>query len=42
VVGNGSGIGPGTVGNGDAAGGGGSQVDLLVAGTDHADDLQLG
>ncbi|WGV21218.1 hypothetical protein QIY50_02770 [Pseudomonas putida] len=42
VVGDRSGIGPGAVGDGDAAGGSGGQVDLLVASADHADDLQVG
>ncbi|MNP41582.1 hypothetical protein D3C76_1352910 [compost metagenome] len=42
MVGDRAGIGTRAVGNGDAAGGGGNQVDLLVAGADHADDLQIG
>ncbi|MNJ79316.1 hypothetical protein D3C77_772910 [compost metagenome] len=42
MVGDRVGIGPGAIGDGDAAGSGGSQVDLLVAGADHADDLQFG
>src|SRR5690606_9136600 len=41
VVGDRVGVGPGAVGDGDAAGSGGGQVYLLVAGADHADDLQL-
>ncbi len=42
MVGDCAGIGTSAIGYGDAAGGGGNQVDLLVAGADHADDLQLG
>ncbi|MNM66309.1 hypothetical protein D3C81_777880 [compost metagenome] len=42
MVGDRVGIGPGAIGDGDASGSGGSQVDLLVAGADHADDLQFG
>jgi len=42
VVGNSRGIGASAIGDSDATGGSGDQVDLLVTSTDHADDLQLG
>ncbi|MNN23826.1 hypothetical protein D3C81_1372340 [compost metagenome] len=42
MVGHGGGIGTRAIGDGNATGSSGGQVDVFVTGADHADDLQVG